>query len=317
VVLRDLFASIIENVEKVIVGKTDVVHRILVALVAGGHVLIEDAPGVGKTTLARAIARSVGMSFSRIQFTPDLMPSDVTGTSVLDRRTGEFAFRPGPVMNQMVLADEINRTSPKTQSSLLECMQERQVTVDGVTYPLPEPFLVIATQNPIEYEGTFPLPEAQLDRFLVRVRVGYPLAGEEAEMLARHGTEGLCERLDPVCSAGDVARAQREAEGLHVDEAIRSYVVAIANATRRSPDVRLGASPRASLALYRSARARAYLQGRDYVSPEDVKTLAPYVLCHRLVLAPESEVQGVTSTKVVEEVLARVPVPAGVPDDSR
>jgi MoxR-like ATPase len=307
--IADLARQLIENVEKVIVGKRDVIELTLIALLCQGHVLLEDVPGVGKTTLAKAFAKSLGCSFRRIQFTPDLLPSDITGNSVFNQRSAEFEFRPGPVFAQMVLADEVNRATPKTQSALLECMEEHQVTVEGVSMPMPEPFLVMATQNPIEYEGTFVLPEAQLDRFLLRIRLGYPNPEDEVRILQ------MQERSHPIDALGQIVQAQEllwmehEVRAIHVDPAIREYVVNIVDATRRHPDVYLGASPRGSLALLRSSQARASLDGRGYVLPDDVKRLARYALSHRIIMNPASRMKDLDSDSVVDEVLRSVPVP--------
>lgn len=290
------------------VGKGRELEYVLVALLSGGHVLIEDVPGVGKTTLVRSLAKSLGCTFNRIQFTPDLLPSDVTGISIYNQRTAEFEFRPGPIFSQIVLADEINRTSPKTQSALLESMEEGQATVDGVTHRLPQPFLVLATQNPIEYEGTFPLPEAQLDRFLLRLRLGYPTPAEEAEIVERSNAQPLL-RLEPVATPDEILALQEQVRTLHVHADVRDYVVRLVQATRTHRDIYLGASPRASIALYRCAQALALLRGRDYVLPEDVKELAPAVLAHRLVLRPEVRLSAGKTDAVLEEILAAVPVP--------
>lgn len=298
-----------ENVARVIVGKREAVRNIVVALLCGGHVLIEDVPGLGKTTLVRALARSLGCQFRRIQFTPDLLPADITGTTVFDQARGEFVFRPGPLMGQIILADEINRASPKTQSSLLEAMEERQVTVDGVSYRLPEPFMVLATQNPIEYEGTFPLPEAQLDRFLLRVQLGYPSPTEEVAILDRFAREHPLDQLEPVTSVSEVMAAREEVANVYVDDAIKEYIARLARRSREMAEVYLGVSPRASLALFRTGRALAAISGRDYVLPDDIKQMARPVLIHRLILRPEARLDGATPADVVERLLAHVPVP--------
>lgn len=302
---------ITDNIGQVIIGKQREVQYLLVAVLCRGHVLIEDVPGVGKTTLVRALARSMGCDFRRIQFTPDLLPSDVTGISVYDQRTGEFQFRPGPIMTQVLLADEINRTSPKTQSALLECMEEGQVTVDGVTYPLPRPFLVLATQNPVEYEGTFPLPEAQLDRFLLRMRLGYPSFAEERQIL-RRSHEPAVERLSQAVSVSEIRALQDQVHHIHVDDSVLDYLVTLVQTTRAHPDICLGASPRATIALFRSSQALAMIRGRSYVIPDDVKEMAPLVLGHRLLIRPEAQLRGCSADQVVAEILTQVRVPAGV-----
>ncbi|MGA2512314.1 MAG: MoxR family ATPase [Candidatus Limnocylindrales bacterium] len=296
------------NVERVIVGKRQEVRLTLVALLCRGHLLIEDVPGTGKTMLAKAVARSLGCSFRRIQFTPDLLPSDVTGLSIYNRKTQEFEFRPGPIMAQVVLADEINRATPKTQSALLECMEEHQATIDGTTYRMPEPFLVIATQNPIEYEGTFVLPEAQLDRFMLRIRLGYPSQADEQTILDEqkisHPLEGLKEVLDVV----ELLELQAAVRRIYVDPSVSDYIVRLVNATRTHPDVYLGASPRGSLALYRTGQALAALSGRDYVIPDDVKVLADAALAHRLIIKTSSSMHDIDPRLVLAELLDTVPV---------
>ena len=305
----EIARRIAANVASVIVGKDDVIERSLAALVAEGHLLVEDVPGVGKTMLARSLATSIGGTFSRIQFTPDLLPSDVTGVSVYNQSTGEFSYRPGPIAAQLVLADEINRATPKTQSALLEAMEERQITVDGVTHPLALPFLVIATQNSIEYEGTFPLPEAQLDRFLMRISVGYPKFDEELTIIAQQERSHPIADLSPVATPEQVLDLQRAAQDVYVDGLVREYVVALAEATRAHVDAALGASPRASLGLFRASRALGLIRGRDYVLPDDVKELAPAVLSHRIVLTPAARMRGVRAEHLVDELLNTVPVP--------
>jgi MoxR-like ATPase len=297
------------NVRKVIHAPDEVLRLCVLALIAEGHVILEDAPGVGKTQLAKAIARSVELRFSRAQFTPDLLPSDVTGVSVYNQRTTAFEFRPGPVFTNILLVDEINRASPKTQAALLECMQERQVTVDGATYPLEPPFMVIATQNPIEYEGTYPLPEAQLDRFMLLLHLGYPELADEARMLGEHSATDPLETLRPVADVAEIALAIAAARALHVDESLNRYVVAILRHTRNDARVALGASPRAGIALMRVARARALGQARAFVSPDDIKAVASYVLGHRLILAPEARSGGVTGRDIVTDALLHTPVP--------
>jgi MoxR-like ATPase len=301
--------AIEENVRTVVEGKTDVVRLSLVALIAEGHLLVEDVPGVGKTLIAKALARSIDCSVSRVQFTPDLLPSDVTGVTVYSPDTGEFEFRPGPVFANIVVGDEINRAGPKTQSALLECMAERTVTVDGSTYELAQPFMVIATQNPIELEGTYPLPEAQRDRFLMRVSVGYPHQDDELAILRTHGGDDRLAQLGPVTDAAAVAEAIVAVRDVHVTESLERYVVALCRATRSHPDVELGASPRASLGLLRAARAAAALAGREYVIPDDVKALALHVLPHRLILRPEAQLAGLEPIRVVADVVDGTPAP--------
>ena len=309
-VVRDAAERVIGNVEAVIVGKHEEVELAFIALICQGHVLIEDVPGVGKTVMARAFARSVGCSFRRIQFTPDLLPSDVTGVSIYNQKNGEFEFRPGPIVAQVVLADEINRATPKTQSALLECMEEHQITVDGVTYALPRPFIVLATQNPIEYEGTFPLPEAQLDRFLLRINLGYPNKRDEIAMLERQQVQHPIETLGEVIGASELAELQLTIRrAVYVDELIREYIVSVVDGTRSHPDVYLGASPRGSLALFRACQARAALYGRDYVLPDDVKALAIPTLSHRLIINPGARIKHTETATIVEEILESVAVP--------
>jgi MoxR-like ATPase len=300
---------VIANVEKVIIGKRNEIQLIIYALLSEGHVLIEDVPGVGKTMLARAIAKSIGCTFRRIQFTPDMLPSDVTGVSVYNQKTGEFEFRPGPVLAQIVLTDEINRATPKTQSALLEAMEERQITVDGITYPMARPFMVLATQNPIEYEGTFPLPEAQVDRFMMRISLGYPSPKDEMAMLDLQREIHPIETIGQVVEEEELLAAQEAVKQVYVDDLIKEYIVALVTATRRHPDVYLGASPRASLALYKTSRARAAVLGRDYVIPDDVKALAVPTLVHRLIISPSARIKNVDPRAVVEETLTSVPVP--------
>jgi MoxR-like ATPase len=311
--VRGLATRLLENVEQVIVGKHQEVQLTLIALLCQGHVLVEDVPGVGKTMLAKAIARSIGCTFKRIQFTPDLLPSDVTGVSIYNQKTGEFEYRPGPIMTQILLADEINRATPKTQSALLEAMEERQVTVDGVTYPLPKPFVVLATQNPIEYEGTFPLPEAQLDRFLVRISLGYPGRMEEIEVLNRQQQTHPLEHLKQTADVGELLAAQQAIRTVHVDRLIKEYIVAIVDATRRHEDIYLGASPRGSLALQIACQARAAMAGRDYVIPDDVKALAEATLAHRLILSPAARIRNADTRSVIAEILRTTAVPGTLP----
>jgi MoxR-like ATPase len=301
---------VVANVERVIVGKHHEVQLALVALLCRGHLLIEDVPGTGKTMLAKAIARSLGSSFRRIQFTPDLLPSDVTGLSIYNQKTQEFEFRPGPIMSQVVLADEINRATPKTQSALLECMEERQATIDGISHPMPDPFLVIATQNPIEYEGTFALPEAQLDRFMLRLRMGYPTPTEEIVILDEQKRVHPLDELAEVCSVHELRELQAAIREIYVDPSVSEYIVRLVNATRTHADVYLGASPRGSIALYRAGQARAALLGRDYVIPDDVKALATPALAHRLIIKTSSSIREVDSETVVRELLESVPVDA-------
>jgi MoxR-like ATPase len=305
-----LFEALARNVERVIQGKRDQVHLALVCLFAEGHLLIEDVPGVGKTSLAKALARSIAGSVHRIQFTPDLLPSDVIGVSVWNRATSQFEFRPGGVFAHVLLGDEINRASPKTQSALLEAMEERQVTVDAHTWALPRPFLVIATQNPVELEGTYPLPEAQLDRFLMRLPMGYPDRDAEMAILETHGAGFVGpDDLEPVATADDVAAAADAITTVHVAPALRAYIVDLVDETRHDPDLALGVSPRGALALQRGARAMAAGAGRDYVIPDDVKTLAAAVLTHRMIVTPEAELRGVMSEDVLDRIVTRLPVP--------
>ncbi len=304
--------AIVENVSKVIVGKTPVVEQALAALIAQGHILVEDVPGVGKTMLAKSLSASIGCVFKRVQFTPDLLPSDITGVSVYNQRSGEFEFRPGPVMAQVVLADEINRATPKTQSALLEAMEELQVSVDGVTYQLERPFVVMATQNPIEYEGTFPLPEAQLDRFLVRISLGYPDFAEELSIIERQEQAHPIDELRAVATPGEVIALQTAAKAVYVDGLVREYIVGLTEATRSHDDVALGASPRASLGLFRMCRAFALVQDRDFVLPDDVKNLAYGVMAHRIILSPSARMRGLRTADIIQQLLDSVPVPGAV-----
>jgi MoxR-like ATPase len=304
-----LAQKIIANLRSVIHAPDETLEFSVLCLLSEGHLIIEDFPGVGKTTLAKALARSVDCSFSRLQFTPDLLPSDVTGVNVFNQRSNEFEFRPGPVFANILLVDEINRASPKTQAALLECMQERQVTIDGVSYQLPPPFMVMATQNPIEYEGTYPLPEAELDRFTMRIAIGYPPLGDEARMLSENAAETPLDTLESVASAQEVLDAIRDARAVFVEESLNRYVVAILRHTRSESRLYLGASPRAGLALLRVAKARALVGGRDFVEPDDVKVVAPIVLGHRLILAPEARASGLDAEDLVRDVLGRTPVP--------
>lgn len=300
---------VVGNVERVIVGKAEPVAFSLIAVICHGHILIEDVPGVGKTVLTKAIARSIGCSFKRIQFTPDLLPSDVTGVSIYNQKTSNFEFRPGPIMSQIVLADEINRATPKTQSALLEAMEEGQITVDGTTYRLPQPFMVMATQNPIEYEGTFPLPEAQLDRFMMNIRLGYPKPEDEINILDSHQHHHPLEDLAQIMTADELVLIQQQVRSVHVDPSIREYIVAIANATRNNQNIYLGASPRGSLALFRASQALAAMRGRGYVIPDDVKLLVKPTLAHRIIVTPAARVRSITSAQLLDEILQTVSVP--------
>ncbi|MSQ25721.1 MAG: MoxR family ATPase [Dehalococcoidia bacterium] len=312
---KSIADKIVANVEKVIIGKNDEVELALIALICRGHALIEDVPGVGKTMLAKSLARSLGCSFKRIQFTPDLLPTDITGVSVYNQKTGDFVFRPGPIIAQVVLADEINRATPKTQSALLEAMEERQITTDGVTHMLPEPFIVLATQNPIEYEGTFPLPEAQLDRFLLRISLGYPTHEQEVTIIEMQQRAHPVESLGQVVDVAEVLKLQEAVKDVYVDDLIKRYIVSISTATRSHEAVSLGASPRGSLGLFRATQARAMLKDRDYVTPDDVKALAAPVLSHRVIINPSSRMKDVTGVTIVEHVLNQAPVPGARPRD--
>jgi MoxR-like ATPase len=307
----DTFQDVLANVQQVIQGKPEVVELVLLCMVSDGHLLIEDVPGVGKTSLAKSLAASIDGSFGRLQFTPDLLPTDVVGLTVWNRNTSEFEFRPGPIFHNIVLADEINRASPKTQSALLEAMGEAQVTVDGTTYELASPFMVIATQNPIEHEGTYPLPESQLDRFLMRVSVGYPSSDAELDILDTHGDHDALEDIGAVATSADVLQLSEAARAIHVAPALKRYLVDLASASRRHPHLALGMSPRATLALQRVARARAAAAGRAYVIPDDLKALAEPVLAHRLLVTPEAQLQGISPADALVEVLRAVPVPSG------
>jgi len=301
--LQDFVAKIVGNVEQVIVGKREAIELLMVALLCEGHVLIEDVPGVGKTMLARSIATSLGGAFKRLQCTPDLLPNDVTGVSIFNQQAGQFEFRPGPIFVNVLLADEINRATPRTQSALLEAMQEQQVTVDGVTRPLPRPFLVLATQNPIEYEGTFPLPEAQLDRFLMRLAVGYPSGVDEKTILVNLQREHPITRLQPVVDGQALLAFQQQVWDVHVDDTLQEYIVRLVTATRQHPELTLGGSPRASLALFKTAQALAALRGRDHVIPDDIKYLVSVTLAHRLIVRPEAELRGRTGLTVLKDVV--------------
>jgi MoxR-like ATPase len=301
--------KVIKNIEKVIVGKRQAIELTVINLLCQGHLLIEDVPGVGKTMLARSLALSLGGSFSRIQFTPDMLPSDVTGVSIFNQETRKFEFRNGPVFAQVVLADEINRATPKTQAALLEAMQERQITVDGISHELPQPFMVLATQNPIEYEGTFPLPEAQLDRFLLRIRLGYPSLNDEIGVLESQQFRHPVETLASVVESEEVLEAQETTKKIHVASVLKNYIVDLARRTREQEDVYLGASPRGSLALFRASQARAAVAGRDFVLPDDVQALAVACLAHRIILGPAARLQDLNAENVVTELLDKVPVP--------
>ena len=305
----DLSRKIIDNINTVIVGKESAIEKAVAALIAGGHILIEDVPGVGKTVLAKSLATTIGCSFRRIQFTPDLLPTDITGVSIYNQDTREFEFKPGPILSQVVLADEINRATPKSQSALLEAMEENQVTVDGTTHLLDRPFIVVATQNPIEYEGTFPLPEAQLDRFLIRVTLGYPEISEELDIIERVEKEHPLSRLGSVVTPADIISLQDASISVYVDHVIKQYIVNIVELTRHREQIALGASPRASIGLFHTCKALALIKGRDYVIPDDVKDLATPVLAHRLVLSPAARIAGVNAPQIVSDLLEFVPVP--------
>jgi MoxR-like ATPase len=307
--IAEVAARVRENIQRVIVGKGDVIDLALVAVLCEGHMLIEDVPGIGKTTLAKSIAASLGCTFSRVQFTPDLLPSDITGINYFNQKIQEFEFRAGPVMSQVVLADEINRATPRTQAALLEAMQERQVTVDRETYALPRPFLVIATQNPIELEGTFPLPEAQVDRFLLKISLGYPTEDEEHAILLRFEHDEPLEDLAAVTTPEELGAMQRAVRDVRVEESVRGYMVDIVRATRNHRDIQLGVSPRGTLSLYRACQAWAAIRGREYVLPDDVKRLAPYVLAHRVLINPATRLQGRRLDEVLMDVVLTVPVP--------
>ncbi|EMT38269.1 MoxR-like ATPase [Thermoanaerobacter thermohydrosulfuricus] len=301
--------KIIENIERVIIGKRKVIELVVIALLAEGHVLIEDVPGVGKTSLVKALAKSVNLKFKRIQFTPDLLPSDVIGITIYNQLKNDFEFKPGPIMSQIVLADEINRTSPKTQSSLLEAMEERQITVDGVTYSLPKPFMVLATQNPIEYEGTFRLPEAQLDRFMIKIEIGYPDEYQEMMILKNFEREDPLESLSPVADAEDIKEMQVKVKSVYVDDLVRNYIVTLVANTRKSKAMRLGASPRATINLMRAAQAKAFCEGRNYVLPDDVKELAVPVLSHRIILKNEERFEGLDEKMFIKNIVDTTKVP--------
>ena len=307
--VASIAAAVKASIEQVLVGKGQVIELALAAVLSGGHILIEDVPGIGKTTLARSLAESLRCSFRRIQCTPDLMPSDITGVHFFNQKLGEFEFRPGPILAQIVLADEVNRATPRTQSALLEAMAEGQVTVDDRTIPLPAPFLLIATQNPIELEGTFPLPEAQLDRFMLRLRIGYPDEADEEQMLARFNTVNPIDSIEPVSDGEDIVEAQQRVKEVYVDPVLSNYIVRLSQATRSHEDVELGASPRATLGLYRCSQAFASIHGREFVTPDDVKVIAPYALSHRTILTSQARLRGREPEDVVRDLLARVEVP--------
>ncbi len=309
---RKTAAMLLDNVQQVIIGKKEVVELAVIALISRGHLLIEDAPGVGKTMLARSLARSLDCTFRRIQFTPDMLPGDITGVSVYNQKIQDFEFRPGPIMAQMVLADEINRATPKVQSALLECMEEGQITVDGVTHQIPSPFHVLATQNPIEYEGTFPLPETQLDRFLMRIHIGYPSQSDEITVIEKQQYSHPIENITPVATGADLLTLQAVVKDVYVDDLVKQYIVSLVAATRDHPTIFLGASPRGSLALFRTTQARALIQGRDYVLPDDVKALAGPVLAHRLIIRLTDISQDRTGRASVAELLETIPVPGTV-----
>jgi MoxR-like ATPase len=309
--IQDFGEKLIQNLEQVIVGKRPTLKQIVIGMLCQGHVLIEDVPGVGKTVLARSLAKSIGCSFKRLQFTPDMLPSDVTGVSIYDQAKRIFEFRPGPIFAQIVLVDEINRATPKTQAALLEAMEERQVTVDGETHILPQPFMVLATQNPIEYEGTFPLPEAQLDRFLLRVRLGYPNSAEEMEILGEQQIKHPIETLKTIIKVEEVKSAIKAIKNVHVSPPVKQYIVDLTNRTRRNGDIYLGASPRGSLALFRTGQAMAALEDRDYVLPDDGKEMAIPVLAHRVIVGPAARLRELSAEKIIEEIVDDLPVPGG------
>lgn len=306
-----MLKKIINNVEQVIIGKRETVELVITALISNGHILLEDVPGVGKTRLIAAVARSIDGSFKRIQFTADVLPSDITGFSIYNQKTGDFEFKNGAIMSQFVLADEINRTSPKTQAALLEAMEEKQISVDGVTYKMPQPFMVMATQNPIEFMGTFPLPEAQLDRFLIKISVGYPDAESERSVLSMHQMDDPFDTLEAVATTDDIINIQNEVKKVFIHENLESYIISLVSATRNHPSVRLGASPRASLALYRTAQATAYIDGRDYVIPDDIQKMMVPVMAHRIILSQETKFSNTTAEDVLEEIKKTTPVPTG------
>jgi len=309
--VQSFINPLVENVERVIIGKREVIELVMVALLCEGHVLLEDVPGSGKTMLARSVAISLGSSFKRLQCTPDLLPNDVTGVSIFNQKTSEFEFRQGPIFVNILLADEINRATPRTQSALLEAMQEQQVTVDGVTRQLPRPFLVLATQNPIEYEGTFPLPEAQLDRFLMRLSLGYPSAQDERKILIKLWREHPINSLNKIVDGSELLELQKQVWDVHVDETLQEYIVSLVTETRTHPDLALGVSPRGSLALFKAAQALASIRGRDHIIPDDIKYLVPVTLSHRLIVKPEAELRGRTGQSILQEILDKTPLNLG------
>lgn len=312
-----LLENIVDNVERVIIGKRTAVELTLISLMCNGHVLIEDVPGVGKTSLVSSIAKSINASFKRIQFTPDILPSDITGFSIYNQKTGEFEYRAGAVMSQIILADEINRTSPKTQASLLEVMEETQVTVDGVTYEIPRPFMVLATQNPVEYLGTYPLPEAQIDRFFMKISIGYPSSSEEAKMLSRFRNGNPISELKPVADSKDILEIQHQVKQIYVDESLNNYIVEIVRETRNHADIVLGSSPRGSLALFRASQAWAFYKGRNYIVPEDIKMMAVPVLSHRLILRQEAKLKKVTSEDIINSIIENIRVPVVIYNEKK
>lgn len=304
-----ILKNIVSNVENVIIGKKEAIELTLIALICKGHILIEDVPGVGKTSLVSAISKSINASFKRIQFTPDILPSDITGFSVYNPQNGEFMFKPGAIMSQLILADEINRTSPKTQSSLLEVMEENQITVDGTTYEVPKPFMVLATQNPVEYLGTFPLPEAQLDRFFLKISIGYPSINDESNMLTRFQNVSPLQTLKPVATGDEIMFIQFDVKNVHVDKSLNKYIVEIVNSTRKHSDIALGSSPRGSICLFRAAQAWAYYSGRNYVIPEDIKKMIVPVLSHRIILKQEAKIKKVTANDILYSIMQSISVP--------